>query len=369
MHRDPRPGGRQLETGGRDAEEQARSAHERVPRGHAGHASGPSLDDRDPVPAALHQIPSVVGPGHLAYRDAAEHGRDDLVSGGLAGGHAVDGHVVRQSTGRVDLQAVPKHGQPDPLRGDGVVPVGHGVDHRLEDRFRAVLRHIDPHRRLARGNTHVAHHEMHRFGDLALQGPTDLLCVQLGGGAILAPIVRGHDHRVPQPLLRLPRTQQHARHGGPEHTVLVLREQAEPRQASARIRSPRHAQQRLPETLAECLIPRSQDDLLVEPQVAGLASPPRQPELLIGRHPALGAAYANEAPAGATMVRIPFGHVHRQHRAPIRQPHVMRLYRHRRFDGVRAYLRQHVVQGRKLTPRQALHSPVVGHAAKHRPAP
>ena len=68
-------------------------------------------------------------------------------------------------------------------------------------------------------------------------------------------------------------------------------------------------------------------------------------------------------------MRIPLGHFDGDEQLAVRQAAVVRLDAYRRFDGIRARLHEHVIQGGDLITPQILHSPVFGDAAEQDSAP
>ena len=188
----------------------------------------------------------------------------------------------------------------------------HGVDHRLEQRLVAVLRHVHARRLLSRRDPHVADREGHRVGDLPVQRAGDLLRVDLAGGAIPSPVPGCRDARVGQPGFGIPGAQQHAGHRRARDAGFVGRQKRELRERRRGTFRARGAQQRFPERFVQGSKPRIRHGLLVEPTVAGLPPLLRQAQRLVVRHSTLRSTHPDVASSRAVMLRIASGDFEKQ---------------------------------------------------------
>ena len=107
----------------------------------------------------------------------------------------------------------------------------HRVDHRLEDRAFAELRHVDARRILVRRHPPIAGHEAHRLANLLVERTGDVPGVELPAGVhAVAAVAHGLDPRVRQPLPRVVRGQQHAADGRAQRAMPVVLQELQLRQ-------------------------------------------------------------------------------------------------------------------------------------------
>ena len=101
----------------------------------------------------------------------------------------------------------------------------HRVDHRLENRSLAELRHVSAGRVLVRGHAPVADHEAQGVTYLPVEWARNVLRVDLLAGVHPpAPLADGLDPGVRQPFPRILRREQHAPNGRPERAVPIFLE-------------------------------------------------------------------------------------------------------------------------------------------------
>ena len=210
---------------------------------------------------------------------------------------------------------------------------------------------------------HVAAHEEHSVGDLAVQRSRDGPRIELRRTPVHAAVVRRGDAGVRKPRVGFGRAEQDPRNGGLDGSVRGCRQQGELLKRTFRVRPPFGTQHRLPERLLKRPKSGLGDGLFVEPQKTRLPAPLGQTQLLVGRHLPLGPADAHIAAAGTPVEGVALRDLGGQN-FPVRQRQVLRGDPHRRLDGIGAQLDQHLVERRQFVAREILHVPVVGDAAE-----